>query len=384
MGQADAGNADLVVKGRVGGVARGYRYVGGGLFESDRESEGTISEVALGGGAGPGAAAALRSTPNPAGAGGAEIAFTLGEPALVTLRVLDVEGRRVATLLERSRQHGGVSLRWDGRDAAGREVPSGVYLLCLEAGAWAATRRIAVVRCPGSFAVSRSVASSRSRRLRGRGRAVTIARGPRPVRPTAQRRSPPMPSPRTKSKAKSAPPKPSAAAKPVPARPAAPAPAPAAPAKAEKPETLILRALKTAYWMEVETTINYLANSIDLDGVRAEEIKKSLATDITVEIGHAQALGKRIKELGGRVDGSAALVPAQRTLQPPRRSTDVVSVIRGVIDAETAAIRQYNETIRLCEGIDYVSQDLCIRLLADEEAHRQEFRGFLKEYERKS
>lgn len=187
-----------------------------------------------------------------------------------------------------------------------------------------------------------------------------------------------MASSRTKSKA-SQPARPvsSPAARPVPAAPAGLRP------KAEKPTEAIIQALNKAYWMEVETTLNYIANSIDLDGVRAEEIKKSLLTDITVEIGHAQSLGRRVKELGGRVEGSMAFTPMQLTLQPPKRSTDVIAVIQGVIDAENAAIRQYNETIRLCEGIDYVSQDLCIRLLADEEAHRQEFRGFLKEYERK-
>lgn len=145
----------------------------------------------------------------------------------------------------------------------------------------------------------------------------------------------------------------------------------------------ILDALTKAYWMEIETTINYIANSINLDGVRAEEIKKSLDADINVEIGHAQALGRRIHELGGRLEGSDAFQANQKTLQPPRKSTDVKAVIRGVIDAENAAIRQYDDTIRLCEGVDYVSQELCIRLLGEEESHRREFQGFLKEYERK-
>jgi bacterioferritin len=52
--------------------------------------------------------------------------------------------------------------------------------------------------------------------------------------------------------------------------------------------------LQTAYSMELETVMNYLANSINLDGVRAEEIKKSLAADISEELGHAQQLGQRI------------------------------------------------------------------------------------------
>jgi bacterioferritin len=134
----------------------------------------------------------------------------------------------------------------------------------------------------------------------------------------------------------------------------------------------IIDNLIVSYWMEIETVMNYISNSINLDGVRAEEIKKSLATDITEEIGHAQTLAKRIKEVGGIVPGSLDLKPAQTYLQPKDDTTDVVSVIEGVIKAENGAI--------LSEGVDYVTQDLCIGLLAMEESHRIEFVGFLKEY----
>ncbi len=40
----------------------------------------------------------------------------------------------------------------------------------------------------------------------------------------------------------------------------------------------IVRELKRAYGMELEMIQNYLANSVDLDGVRAEEIKNSSAS----------------------------------------------------------------------------------------------------------
>lgn len=143
----------------------------------------------------------------------------------------------------------------------------------------------------------------------------------------------------------------------------------------------IIKELTRVYWLELEATVNYLAISVDLDGIRAEEIKKSLAADIQTEIGHAQDLAARIKEIGGRVPGSFAFKPEQASLQPPEESTDVVAAIHGVIETEDAAIEQYNKIIRLCDGVDYVTQDLCVRLLADEETHRREFRGFLKEYE---
>ncbi|MCB0324547.1 MAG: hypothetical protein KDD69_13285 [Bdellovibrionales bacterium] len=143
----------------------------------------------------------------------------------------------------------------------------------------------------------------------------------------------------------------------------------------------IIRELIVSYWMEIETVQNYLANSVNLDGVRAEEIKSSLAADVQAELGHAQRIAGRIRVLGGTVPGSMDFEAAQSSLQPPKNSTDLVSVIRGVIDAEEAAIKQYEKLIKLTDGVDYPTQDLCIELLADEQEHRREFRGFLKEFE---
>ena len=144
----------------------------------------------------------------------------------------------------------------------------------------------------------------------------------------------------------------------------------------------IVRELTIAYFMEMETVMNYIANSVHLDGVRAEEIKKSLAADVTAEIGHAQQLADRIKTIGGAIPGSKAFRAMQDSLQPPADSTDLVTVIKGVIDAEESACNQYTKIIKLCDGLDYVTQDICITLLADEQQHRREFRGFLMEYEK--
>lgn len=142
----------------------------------------------------------------------------------------------------------------------------------------------------------------------------------------------------------------------------------------------IVAQLVRAYNMEVETVINYLANSLDLEGVRAEFIKQALATDIQEELTHAQQLGNRIKQLGGAVPGSLGLKMEQKSLQPPADTTDVVDVIRGVLKAEEDAITQYRSIIKQTDGEDYVTQDLAITLLAAEEEHRQQFEGYLKEY----
>jgi len=144
----------------------------------------------------------------------------------------------------------------------------------------------------------------------------------------------------------------------------------------------IIDELKIAYRMELETVMNYIANSINLDGVRAESIKAALAADIQAELGHAQQLGKRIKTIGGQAPGSLAMKWDQAALQPPDDSTDLVTVIKGVIAAEEAACAHYRKLIELCDGDDYVTQDLCITLMGDEEEHRREFKGFLTEYTR--
>ena len=143
----------------------------------------------------------------------------------------------------------------------------------------------------------------------------------------------------------------------------------------------IVKLLERAYWMELETVMSYLANSINPDGVRAQEIIESLKADVQEELGHAQQFGERIKELYGVVPGSMEFSPEQKYLQPPASQTDIVHIIRGVIEAETGAIEHYNKIIEVCDGIDYVTQDMVIGILRDEEGHRRLFEGFLREFE---
>src|SRR5258705_13316292 len=101
---------------------------------------------------------------------------------------------------------------------------------------------------------------------------------------------------------------------------------------AERDELLEL--LKKAYWMEIETVMSYIANSVNPDGVRAQEIIESLRADVQEELGHAQQYANRIKELYGVVPGSLDFKPEQTYLQPPDQQTNILHIIRGVIAAE--------------------------------------------------
>lgn len=71
---------------------------------------------------------------------------------------------------------------------------------------------------------------------------------------------------------------------------------------------------KVADWMELETVTDYIANSVNLVGVRAKEIKKALQADGLEESAHAQIPARRIKTIGGRVQGSADLKSDQSSL----------------------------------------------------------------------
>ena len=143
----------------------------------------------------------------------------------------------------------------------------------------------------------------------------------------------------------------------------------------------IVELLKTAYFMELETVMNYVTNSTNPDGVRAQEIKESLEEDVQEELGHAQQFAARIKELYGVVPGSSDFKAEQTFLQPPEDQVDVVHVIKGVIDAETVAIEHYTRVIEETEEADPVTQDMVIAILRDEQGHRKLFEGFLREYE---
>src|SRR3954451_6385479 len=143
----------------------------------------------------------------------------------------------------------------------------------------------------------------------------------------------------------------------------------------------IIGLLTKAYWMEIETVMSYITNSVNPDGVRAQQIIEALRKDVGEELGHAQQFAGRIKELYGVVPGSLEFQAEQSYLQPPDHQTDIVHIVRGVIEAETGAIEHYNRIIEITDGLDFVTQDMVVAILRDEEGHRRLFEGYLREYE---
>ncbi|RJR27600.1 MAG: hypothetical protein C4574_05945 [Candidatus Latescibacterota bacterium] len=93
----------------------------------------------------PAAGYLAQNVPNPFNPA-TRISFGLEAAAFVRLRVYDAAGRLVRALVEEARPAGHFTETWDGRDTRGAEVSSGVYFYRLEAGPFAETRKMVLLR----------------------------------------------------------------------------------------------------------------------------------------------------------------------------------------------------------------------------------------------
>ena len=83
--------------------------------------------------------------PNPFAAS-TEIGFVVPAAGSVTIEIFDVRGRLVKRVVDGRLPVGRHAVRWDGRDAAGAALPSGVYMACFRAGGIVHARPLSLVR----------------------------------------------------------------------------------------------------------------------------------------------------------------------------------------------------------------------------------------------
>ena len=86
-----------------------------------------------------------RNYPNPFNSG-TVIPFSLSSETEVHLQVFDVLGRPVANLVVGRLQTGRHRINWEGRDAGGQLVPSGIYFYRLSSGNRTESRKMTLVR----------------------------------------------------------------------------------------------------------------------------------------------------------------------------------------------------------------------------------------------
>jgi hypothetical protein len=87
----------------------------------------------------------LSNRPNPFNPS-TTISYTLPVSGQASLTVYDITGRKVRELLSESLSAGTHTARWDGKDARGNAVSSGVYIARLCSGKFAATGKMLLMR----------------------------------------------------------------------------------------------------------------------------------------------------------------------------------------------------------------------------------------------
>ncbi|NIO29581.1 MAG: T9SS type A sorting domain-containing protein [Candidatus Latescibacteria bacterium] len=75
-----------------------------------------------------------------------EFEFVLAQPGRADIAVYDVSGRRVARIVNESYPAGAHRVTWEGRDNAGKRLPSGVYFVKLQVGDYKSVRKVLIAK----------------------------------------------------------------------------------------------------------------------------------------------------------------------------------------------------------------------------------------------
>jgi|GEM_PF-1182695 len=131
-----------------------YSYIDKGLFpgaytyrlkQIDYNGEHSFSNFAEVVVQGPSQFHLSQNYPNPFNSE-TEIAYQLNEDTHVTFRVLNLLGQEIRTLIDEEKSAGYFKAHWDGKDEIGGDLPNGLYIYCIQAGRFANTKKMLLLR----------------------------------------------------------------------------------------------------------------------------------------------------------------------------------------------------------------------------------------------
>ncbi|MGH7450786.1 MAG: FG-GAP-like repeat-containing protein, partial [bacterium] len=119
-------------------------------FITITEGSGITTDVKENGSAPPADFALSQSYPNPLRASAfnsaTTITYTLPKSTQVILSVYNVLGQRLVTLVNRAQEAGSYTATWDGKDAKGQILSSGIYLYKIETNSFAQTKKLVLTK----------------------------------------------------------------------------------------------------------------------------------------------------------------------------------------------------------------------------------------------
>ncbi len=120
----------------------------------------------------------------------------------------------------------------------------------------------------------------------------------------------------------------------------------------------------------------------NLIGLQGESLKEIAEVARIEDRNHFEALVPRIYELGGKLPDDmgefhnmSACPPAKLPADP----TDVMGILRVLLEAERCAVRGYTHICNLTAGKDHRTYDLALAILNEEIEHESWFSEFLGE-----
>lgn len=149
------------------------------------------------------------------------------------------------------------------------------------------------------------------------------------------------------------------------------------------PRSALVSELIGAYWHEIETVSDHVASSTNRDGISGERIARSVREAVASDLEHAEQVAVRIRRLHAPAPSRDEFVTRQPSLRPPAEPLDNVSLLTGLIEAETAATRRYRRVAAAAsEARDWVTQDLAKRIIREKEIHCQSLGSLLPSEQR--
>jgi hypothetical protein len=104
-----------------------------------------IGDQVKGGPGLPRAASLMQNYPNPFNPS-TSISFQLAERSNVTVKIFDVRGRMVKTLVDGVKEAGEYTVQWNGKESTGQQVSSGIYFYTMETDDFSSTRKMVILK----------------------------------------------------------------------------------------------------------------------------------------------------------------------------------------------------------------------------------------------
>ncbi|MGC9362057.1 MAG: FlgD immunoglobulin-like domain containing protein, partial [Candidatus Syntrophosphaera sp.] len=87
----------------------------------------------------------LKASPNPS-KDGTSISFDLKAPASTSVRIYNIKGQIIRTLMENNTLQGKQNVTWDGKDQSGRKVTAGIYFAKITADKYCTTQKLIIMK----------------------------------------------------------------------------------------------------------------------------------------------------------------------------------------------------------------------------------------------